>query len=54
MNWYVPSVEHPGRDRDLKEKPVVKRLLRKHRETLMYLDVVGRWSRRVKNVKRVV
>ena len=41
-------------DWDLKEQPVVKRLLRKQRETTMYLDVVGRWLRRVKNVKRVM
>jgi len=38
--------------RDLKEKPVIKRLLRKPRETTMSLDVVGRWFRRVKNIKR--
>lgn len=52
--WSILGEKGETGDRDLKEKPVVKRLLRKHRETLMYLDVVGRWSRRVKNVKRVV
>ena len=38
---------------DLKEKRVVRRVSRKPRGTIMSLDVVGRWLRRLRNIKNV-